>query len=122
MDKLSWWMDSCLIASCQYTDDIFVRQGVAPDRHTLIYYAPDNSRYNPETTAPIRGQAMLSSSALARATLNGRPPGMANSVSPARYRRRRLQRYGASDVQHELDRAALTGWTVAGGTCVASRN
>ena len=53
MDKLSWWMDSCLIASCQYTDDIFVRQGVAPDRHTLIYYAPDNSRYNPATTAPI---------------------------------------------------------------------
>lgn len=53
MDRLAWWMDTRLIASCRYTEDIFARLGVVPRRRALIYYGADNDRYDPELTRPV---------------------------------------------------------------------
>ncbi|MBR0829716.1 glycosyltransferase family 4 protein [Bradyrhizobium manausense] len=53
MDRLAWWMDTRLIASCQYTEDIFARLGVASRRRALIYYGADNDQYDPERTRPV---------------------------------------------------------------------
>jgi glycosyltransferase involved in cell wall biosynthesis len=53
MDRLMWWMDTRLIASCAYTDDIFARLGVDPRRRALIYYGADNEQYDPEKTPPV---------------------------------------------------------------------
>jgi len=53
MDRLAWWMDTRLIASCRYTDDIFARLGVEVRRRALIYYGADDDQYDPALTPPV---------------------------------------------------------------------
>ena len=53
MDRLSWWMESRLVASCQYTYDLIRQHGVDPQRLALIYYGVDAHRYDPANIAPI---------------------------------------------------------------------
>lgn len=53
MDRLMWWMDTRLIASCRYTDDLLARYGVPEQRRALIYYGPNDTLYNPATTPPL---------------------------------------------------------------------
>lgn len=53
MDRLMWWMDTRLIASCRYTDDLLAHHGVAERRRALIYYGPDDNLYDPATTPPL---------------------------------------------------------------------
>ncbi|WP_229732061.1 glycosyltransferase family 4 protein [Pseudomonas sp. N040] len=53
MDRFNWWMDSGLIASCQYTRTRLQELGVSPGRIALIYYGADESKYAPDQVIPI---------------------------------------------------------------------
>lgn len=52
VDRSTCWMDTALIASCEYTRSLYSRMGVPRDRLELIYYGPDESRFNPEQSPP----------------------------------------------------------------------
>ncbi|MBR7552429.1 hypothetical protein KC220_28200, partial [Mycobacterium tuberculosis] len=53
MDRLMWWMDTRLIASCRYKDDLLAHHGVAERRRALLYYGSDDNLYDPATTPPL---------------------------------------------------------------------
>ncbi|WP_323964531.1 glycosyltransferase family 4 protein [Bradyrhizobium diazoefficiens] len=53
MDRLTWWTETRLIASCKYTDDILARLGVASARRAVIYYGADNDQYDPDKTPAV---------------------------------------------------------------------
>ena len=56
LDLSTCWMDSVLIASCNYTRTIYKRMGVKDNRLVLIYYGYDANKFDPNKTnlAPIR--------------------------------------------------------------------
>lgn len=47
-DRITCWMDTAVIASCEYTRRLYRRMGVTDAHLELIYYGPDESRFNPE--------------------------------------------------------------------------
>lgn len=52
IDRSTCWMDTALIASCEYTRQLYRRMGVADVHLELIYYGPDESRFDPERFPP----------------------------------------------------------------------
>ena len=50
IDISTWWMQTGLIASCEYTRQIYQKAGVPQSRLHLAYYGPDESRFNPHET------------------------------------------------------------------------
>jgi glycosyltransferase involved in cell wall biosynthesis len=54
IDRHTCWMDTAVIASCEYTRRLYRRMGVADVHLELIYYGADESRFNPEQLPPAR--------------------------------------------------------------------
>jgi glycosyltransferase involved in cell wall biosynthesis len=56
IDRATCWMDSMLIPTCQLTMDLCREMGVKDDKMAMIYYGPDERRFDPEKfeTARIR--------------------------------------------------------------------
>ncbi len=48
IDRSTCWMESAVIASCEYTGRLYRRMGVPDARLELIYYGPDERRFNPD--------------------------------------------------------------------------
>lgn len=56
IDVSTWWMQTALLPSCQYTQTLYEQAGVSSDRLHLVYYGPDESKFDPAnvTPSPIR--------------------------------------------------------------------
>ena len=56
LDLYTCWMDSALIASCEYTRTLYKRAGVKDSQLVLIYYGYDANKFDPDkiSPAPIR--------------------------------------------------------------------
>jgi glycosyltransferase involved in cell wall biosynthesis len=52
IDKFTCWTDTAIIASCEYTRTLYRAMGVRSDRLEVIYYGPDESKFDPSTTVP----------------------------------------------------------------------
>jgi glycosyltransferase involved in cell wall biosynthesis len=52
IDRATCWMESGLIPSCEQTVELCRAMGVAEDRLALIYYGPDERRFDPRMIAP----------------------------------------------------------------------
>lgn len=52
IDRATCWMDSALIPSCEWTAELCRGMGVADARLPLIYYGPDESRFDPSGVEP----------------------------------------------------------------------
>ena len=52
IDRYTCWMDTTIIASCELTQTFYRKMGVAKKRLTVIYYGPDEAKFNPATTVP----------------------------------------------------------------------
>jgi len=58
IDRWTCWLDTAIIASCEYTRSLYRKIGVPARRLEVIYYGPDERKFDPATTAPadLRGQ------------------------------------------------------------------
>jgi glycosyltransferase involved in cell wall biosynthesis len=56
IDGSTQWMETALIPSCEFTRSLYGSMGVAPDRLKLIYYGPDETKFDPSMheAAPLR--------------------------------------------------------------------
>ena len=54
IDRCTCWIDSAIIASCEYTRTLYQKMGVSKNRVELIYYGPDETRFDPAQTAPAK--------------------------------------------------------------------
>jgi glycosyltransferase involved in cell wall biosynthesis len=52
IDRDTAWMESGLIASCEKTARLYEEMGITPGKIFLIYYGPDERRFDPATTPP----------------------------------------------------------------------
>jgi len=52
IDRFTCWMDTAIIASCDFTRTLYEAMGVARNRIAVIYYGPDETKFDPATTAP----------------------------------------------------------------------
>jgi glycosyltransferase involved in cell wall biosynthesis len=52
VDAATCWMDSRLIGSCRTIVDIYRGLGVKDERLALVYYGPDETRFDPASAAP----------------------------------------------------------------------
>jgi glycosyltransferase involved in cell wall biosynthesis len=52
IDRLTCWMETTLIASCEYTRQLYLRMGVPAKRLALIYYGPDEKVFDLEQVQP----------------------------------------------------------------------
>lgn len=52
IDRATWWMESMLIPSCEWTREVCRAMGVRDERMTLIYYGPDERRFDPQKIEP----------------------------------------------------------------------
>lgn len=50
IDRSTCWMDSALIASCEYTRRLYRAMEVPDSRLELVYYGADEKRFNPDTS------------------------------------------------------------------------
>ena len=50
IDKYTCWIDTTIIASCELTRTLYQKMGVAEKRLAVIYYGPDEAKFNPATT------------------------------------------------------------------------
>ena len=57
IDRATCWMESSLIPSCEYTRQLYREIGVGTERLPLIYYGPDERRFDPEKTQPADTRA-----------------------------------------------------------------
>src|SRR5262249_11927114 len=57
IDKFTCWTDTTIIASCEFTRRLYRTMGVAGERLTVIYYGPDETRFDPSTTVPANLRA-----------------------------------------------------------------
>lgn len=48
IDRATWWMESMLIPSCERSVELCRELGVADERLALIYYGPDERRFDPQ--------------------------------------------------------------------------
>ena len=48
IDGATWWMESMLIPSCEMSVELCREMGVGGDRLALIYYGPDERRFDPQ--------------------------------------------------------------------------
>ena len=58
IDRWTSWLDTAIIASCEYTQSLYRKMGVPARRIEVIYYGPDERKFDPAATAPadLRGQ------------------------------------------------------------------
>lgn len=58
LDRATCWMDTALIPSCEYSRTLYRRMGIDEERLALIYYAPDERRFDGEaiTAADLRAE------------------------------------------------------------------
>lgn len=47
IDVSTQWMETALIPSCEYTHTLYRTAGVSADRLKIIYYGPDEEKFNP---------------------------------------------------------------------------
>ena len=52
IDKATAWMDTSIIASCEFTRTLYLGMGVPARKLELVYYGPDEARFDPARTAP----------------------------------------------------------------------
>lgn len=52
IDASTAWMETAIIGSCAYTNDLYRRTGIADEKLNLIYYGPDAAFFNPLTVKP----------------------------------------------------------------------
>ena len=52
IDRMTCWTDTATIASCEHTRTLYRNMGVAKERLALIYYGPDETKFDPSTTSP----------------------------------------------------------------------
>lgn len=52
IDRCTCWLDTTIIASCEFTRSLYRKMGVADKRITVIYYGPDETKFDPSTTTP----------------------------------------------------------------------
>jgi glycosyltransferase involved in cell wall biosynthesis len=57
IDRSTCWMDTTLIASCEYSRMLYRAMGVADRRLALIYYGPDERGFEPSRTPPAEIRA-----------------------------------------------------------------
>ena len=51
IDRFTCWMDTAIIASCEFTRTLYENMGVARKRLAVIYYGPDEAKFDPSATA-----------------------------------------------------------------------
>jgi glycosyltransferase involved in cell wall biosynthesis len=58
IDRWTCWTDTTTIASCEFTRSLYRKMGVAPERLALVYYGPDESKFDPQKIVPadLRGE------------------------------------------------------------------
>ena len=54
IDRCTRWIDTKTIASCEYTRTLYLRMGVAERHLAVIYYGPDEAKFDPEKVVPAR--------------------------------------------------------------------
>jgi glycosyltransferase involved in cell wall biosynthesis len=59
LDRLTWRLDDRVVASCEYTRDLYRELGVPADRLSCIYYGADQSRFDPRRADPGRVRTEL---------------------------------------------------------------
>ena len=52
IDRYTCWIDTTTIASCEYTQTLYRRMGVPRERLAVVYYGPDETKFDPSTTIP----------------------------------------------------------------------
>ena len=52
IDRTTCWMDTTIIASCEYTRTLYQTMGVSPQRLQVVYYGPDAARFDPGLCEP----------------------------------------------------------------------
>lgn len=52
VDRATCWMDTAIIASCEYTRELYLAMGVPPRRLQVVYYGPDAARFDPASCEP----------------------------------------------------------------------
>src|SRR5581483_3630125 len=57
IDRFTCWTDTTVIASCEFTRTLYRRMGVSERRIAVIYYGPDEAKFDPAATTPadLRG-------------------------------------------------------------------
>gem|GEM_PF-913381 len=58
IDRWTCWMETAVIASCEYTRTLYHAMGLPRRRTELVYYGPDPARFDPAKTEPadLRGE------------------------------------------------------------------
>jgi glycosyltransferase involved in cell wall biosynthesis len=54
IDGSTTWMETFIIGCCRYINQCYRELGVKDDRIELVYYGPDETRFNPAQTPPSR--------------------------------------------------------------------
>ncbi|MFN8517350.1 MAG: glycosyltransferase, partial [Chloroflexia bacterium] len=52
IDRWTCWMETAIIGSCQFTNDLYRGMGVPEEHLALIYYGPDESKFDLEQATP----------------------------------------------------------------------
>lgn len=52
IDRWTCWLDTAIIASCEYTRSLYRKLGVPDRKLEVIYYGPDEHKFDPATTRP----------------------------------------------------------------------
>ena len=52
IDRATWWMDTNLIPSCDESVQLCREIGIPDERLSLIYYTPDQTKFDPAQTVP----------------------------------------------------------------------
>ncbi len=50
IDGSTWWMQTALLPSCEYTKQLYRKMGVPEARLFIAYYGPDENKFDPKTT------------------------------------------------------------------------
>lgn len=53
IDSSTFWMETGLIASCEYTRSLYLEMGAPPERVALIYYGPDEAKFDRRRSSSI---------------------------------------------------------------------
>ena len=52
IDRYTLWLDTAIIASCEFTRSLYTAMGVPKKRLPLIYYGPNEDKFDPHSVAP----------------------------------------------------------------------
>ena len=54
IDRRTQWMDTKIIATCEYTRQLYYKLGIQSSRIVRIYYGADETRFNPATADALK--------------------------------------------------------------------